>query len=132
MKVGRWLTLSLLVMAGCKPAITGSWKLDTDEETTLTVGSDGTGRADLLYVVDNGSQLYEDKFEVDWTEVTSSRFTLTLVCFESTRNAPCDPASFEMTCESSSVRESNGTDTKKLACEAAGFWETYPFDWSRH
>jgi hypothetical protein len=100
-----------------------------NQPNRLTTGSDGTGKADLFFLLtaDPAQLLHLSRFEVSWEELGDTRFELAMSCFQPDPTAP-DAASqdFTMSCEVT-VAPEDQADT--MACSGDGAWTDYAFVW---
>jgi hypothetical protein len=124
-------------LVGCAPAIAGTWVTPDSSSyfqngtlyapNRLTIGSDGTGRATIHFVlVADPSTLHSEVFEVDWSERTSSAFTLTLACVQSDVPGGCNGHDFTMSCD---ITLSSDNDPSGMTCSGDGAWSNYDFPW---
>lgn len=123
--------------AGCAEPIAREWispdRLSYYENGTvyapnrMTIGSDGTGKADIHYVLtaDPTQQENLDRFEIEWEEEGDAVYRLEMACWSSEiMPAPCDSRDFVMVCEEG--------DDKDYECTGDGDWAGYEFIWERH
>ena len=123
-------------LVGCAPAITGTWVTPDSSSyfngtiyapNRLTIGSDGTGRATIHFVlVADPSTLHSEIFEVDWSERTSSAYTLTLTCVQSDVPGGCNGHDFTMSCD---INLSSDNQPTAMTCSGDGAWSNYDFPW---
>lgn len=128
----------LLSAVGCDAEIVGEWKSPDASSwwngsylpNRLTIGSDGTGKADVYYAwTDAPSQdVHLDRFEVSWEEVGDYSYELAMSCFELDPDATSIAQhDFTMSCDATSSPDR--TQAASLACTGDGAWVDYGFGW---
>jgi hypothetical protein len=136
----RLATTSALLAAGCSPAIVGEWQTPValsyyqngtvNHPNRLTTGSDGTGKADLYFLLtaDPEQLIHLARFEVSWEEVGDTTFELAMACFQADPAAPdASSQAFTMSCQATIAPSDDQPDS--MACTGDGAWTDYSFVW---
>jgi hypothetical protein len=94
----------------------------------MTVGSDGTGRAEIAYVLTADPSVRRDRFEIEWQEQGEATFELTMDCFDAGQGeSGAEAHDFTMICEAEGGGQ--GEQTSTLSCSGDGAWTDYDFAW---
>ena len=124
--------LGAVGLGGCASPLVGEWTSpgSWSNPNRMTIGSDGTGKATINYVLtaDPQQAAHLDRFEIEWSDVSKTKFDLTMSCYESDiPGSPCPDQDFTMRCDASG--QSSGSQAGSLTCSGDGAWETYAFAW---
>lgn len=127
--VGAPALALMVALLGCSEPITGRWKQVNAEppRNSMTVGSDGTGMAELVYLLtQTGDAIQNDLFEFDWDNDGDDAYLLSMVCIESSAGEfqpDCSDHDFTMSCAMDGSSE--------MSCEGDHAWEDYTLEWER-
>jgi hypothetical protein len=119
-----------LALAGCAPAIAGRWESPGGSDT-MTIGSDGTGKATIYFTFTSGSDqaVHVGQYEVDWSEAGASSYGLTMSCFQSDTD-PSGWSSQDFTMDCDATAAADGSQASSLECTAEGFLLGSSLTWS--
>ena len=122
--------LGAVGLAACAPAVAGTWTSTGSNPNHMTIGSDGTGKAAICFFFTSDPQqaVHVDRFEIDWSEASNTKFDLAMSCYDSdTAGSPCPDQDFTMRCDASG--DASGSQAASLQCTGDNAWETYQFAW---
>jgi len=127
--LGVAATCATLGAFGCNDSITSRWKQREAKQPrcSMTAGSDGTGKAEWVYLNSNtGDTIQTDLFELEWEESGAGTCEVVLEGLNSSLAAlppEWDEHDGTMSCELDG--------SSKMDCTASEPWENVTFEFER-